>query len=676
MNLNHFRVFIEKHSKKLKYIGLGLILLFALYFALRTPILKMVFSKVQQKLSNGYALNLQSEKVKFTSLKTITFHGMKIEFDSSTILYIDTLKVNPRIFPLFAGRILFREIDLREGRFNFDIRKLRKIKRITNQPVDTLQQTGGQTNYSKFFYGIINSAFQNIPSRLKVEKFNIEYQRDTVFAQIALKDFLLKKNKYSGTLMVSDNKIAEKIMISGSVDKYSNRIAFNARNREGKTITVPYIGPRWNSVVTFNDLYGQFEITRYRGGILDMNVAAGIDSFVVNDNRIGPEPVITRKGSGNFKIRVTERAFEIDSSSKVAFNDFQFSPYFRFEKKPNRVVQFSIIRQEFEASKLFKSLPEGLFDIIPKLETKGNLIYSLKSSLNLDYPDSATLNSKLEKKDFAILKYGGEDFRKMSGSFRHEVYERNHLVRTFTVGPENPDFTPLDQISPYLRYSILTSEDGDFFHHKGFNQDAFRESISKNWQEKRFARGGSTISMQLVKNVFLSRKKTIARKVEEMLIVWMIENLRLTSKERMFEVYLNIIEWGPDIYGAKEASRFYFNKPPSQLTLKEGIFLSSIVPRPKAFKYAFDTTGHLRSHYDGYYKLLTGIMLRRNQILPSDTLDLKPDLELTGVAKYTIVSREEEQREELNFFLEPKKYMIDLFKKENNQEEKKEIIVQ
>lgn len=79
--------------------------------------------------------------------------------------------------------------------------------------------------------------------------------------------------------------------------------------------------------------------------------------------------------------------------------------------------------------------------------------------------------------------------------------------------------------------------------------------------------------MQLVKNVFLSRHKTLARKFEEMLIVWLIENNRLSSKQRMFEVYLNIIEWGPMVYGANEAARFYFNKDVSDLTVNESIFL-------------------------------------------------------------------------------------------------------
>src|SRR6185295_15378504 len=108
-----------------------------------------------------------------------------------------------------------------------------------------------------------------------------------------------------------------------------------------------------------------------------------------------------------------------------------------------------------------------------------------------------------------------------------------------------------------------------------------------NYKAGKFVRGGSTISMQLVKNVFLTRNKTIARKIEEALIVWLIENNRLSSKERMYEVYLNLIEWGPNVYGIGEASRFYFYKSPADLSLAESIFLAMIVPRPKGFKYNF-----------------------------------------------------------------------------------------
>jgi membrane peptidoglycan carboxypeptidase len=154
--------------------------------------------------------------------------------------------------------------------------------------------------------------------------------------------------------------------------------------------------------------------------------------------------------------------------------------------------------------------------------------------------------------------------------------------------------------------------------------DAFRESIITNIKERKFARGGSTISMQLVKNVFLNRNKTITRKFEEALLVWLIENLGLSTKERMFEVYLNIIEWGPFIYGASEAARFYFNKDAAKLNLAESIFLASIIPRPKWFRYSFNDNGHLRESQYGYFSLLSEKMLNRGWISQNDYENLDP----------------------------------------------------
>lgn len=178
----------------------------------------------------------------------------------------------------------------------------------------------------------------------------------------------------------------------------------------------------------------------------------------------------------------------------------------------------------------------------------------------------------------------------------------------------------------------MTSEDGAFFYHRGFLPDAIRESIVTNIKQKRFARGGSTISMQLVKNVFLTRNKTITRKVEEMLITWLIESQRISSKERMLEVYLNVIETGPMTYGVNQAAQFYFNKDVSRLSLAESIFIASIVPRPKAFKYSFDSNGNLREHLTGYYELVSSKMLKKEWITQHEYDELRPRVELKGPA--------------------------------------------
>jgi membrane peptidoglycan carboxypeptidase len=272
------------------------------------------------------------------------------------------------------------------------------------------------------------------------------------------------------------------------------------------------------------------------------------------------------------------------------------------------------------------------------MKTSGNMVFSLKSTLDFALPDSSKFTSKLENKSLAISHFGQTDFRLINDSFIHDVYEDDKKVASFMVGPENPDFVKLDDISSFLRFSVLTGEDGGFFFHRGFSEDAFRESIAANLKEHRFARGGSTLTMQLVKNVFLNHQKTISRKLEEALIVWMIENLHLVSKERMFEIYLNIIEWGPGIYGIKNASAYYFKKLPKDLTLKESIYLSAIIPRPKGFRYFFEQNGKLKPFMSDYYKLVSDIMLRRSQISEADTTGLNTRLVLDGPAKLMLQS--------------------------------------
>ena len=281
---------------------------------------------------------------------------------------------------------------------------------------------------------------------------------------------------------------------------------------------------------------------------------------------------------------------------------------------------------------MFESLPKGLFNNLEGIETKGNISYHLDFFVDLALPDSLKFYSELKPEGFKIQHYGKTNLAFINDAFEYTAFEAGEPIRTFMVGPENPNFRSFSQIPDFLKYALLTSEDGWFFFHQGFVPDAFRESIVTNIKQKRFARGGSTISMQLVKNVYLNRNKTVARKLEEVLIVWLIENLRLVSKERMYEVYLNVIEWGPGIYGANEAARFYFEKDVSKLTLAECIFLASIVPRPKGFKYSFDENHELKESMMDYYYRVSEKMLKRQQITEQDYNSLVPKVELKGAA--------------------------------------------
>lgn len=164
-------------------------------------------------------------------------------------------------------------------------------------------------------------------------------------------------------------------------------------------------------------------------------------------------------------------------------------------------------------------------------------------------------------------------------SFTHQVEVGVDQWIKFTIGPENPDYVPIWDISPHLLNSLMTTEDSRFYEHNGFIVREFKSALIKNLQAGYFRYGASSITMQTVKNVILYREKTLSRKLQELFFTWHIENK--LEKDRIFEIYVNAIEYGPGLYGIGPAARRYFGKHPRDLNPVESAFFSSILPSPK-----------------------------------------------------------------------------------------------
>ena len=134
------------------------------------------------------------------------------------------------------------------------------------------------------------------------------------------------------------------------------------------------------------------------------------------------------------------------------------------------------------------------------------------------------------------------------------------------------------QIPPLMKKCVLVSEDASFYDHKGVDFEELKNSLKMDFKEKRLVRGGSTITQQLAKNLYLSTSKSFVRKIREFLIARRLE--KTLSKERILNLYLNVIEWGPGVYGLPAAARRWFGKDAADLTLEEMVRLTAIIPRP------------------------------------------------------------------------------------------------
>lgn len=152
--------------------------------------------------------------------------------------------------------------------------------------------------------------------------------------------------------------------------------------------------------------------------------------------------------------------------------------------------------------------------------------------------------------------------------------------------PTGSHYTSLKSVSPHVINAIVVAEDAAFFWHDGYDLDEILDSVKKNWQKGGWARGGSTITQQLAKNVFFTSEKSLLRKVRELLVA--VELERTLTKQQILEKYLNVVEFGPNLYGLKDAARHYFSKAPGDLNILEGVFLAFLLPDPKTFAHSFE----------------------------------------------------------------------------------------
>ena len=176
-------------------------------------------------------------------------------------------------------------------------------------------------------------------------------------------------------------------------------------------------------------------------------------------------------------------------------------------------------------------------------------------------PDVKALKTK-NPKTTALMELRDQEYRQRGGKrSRQQIW------------------VPYGAISEHLKKAVLISEDASFFDHTGVDVTELQEALKKDWETGSFARGGSTITMQLAKNLYLSPSKNPLRKAKEIVIAWQLE--QALSKRRIFEIYLNIIEWGQNVYGAEAAARHYFAKPAANLDIVEAATLAALLPSPR-----------------------------------------------------------------------------------------------
>lgn len=613
-NLISFFKRIPKRYYKISAIVAGSFILLLTIISIiiinkRDPLLKSAILKVQEKANREYQIDLNIDKAYFSGLSEVTLENVTVvPQKADQLASIQTLTVSVKIFPLLFGNTKIADLGLENAAITFIKKDSISNYDFIFRKKDSTETTVNNEplNLANVADRMIHQILFKIPDNMKLRNFVVSYQDDSLQQSLTVPAADIDNGELTSTILVNQNQATW--YLNGDLKPNRNDLFFQLVAKE-KKVEFPLLEKKYGLKLNFDTLEAHLKKAKWNGSEnFQISASGRIVNLLVNHWRIASNNVIVPNGSMDAEIIIGKDYIELDKNSLATLAKISAKPYAKLSLSPSKTIALGLEIPETKAQDVFDSFPVGLFESLEGLKVSGTMKYSSSFFLDTKNPDSVKLNSSLQENGFKINAYGKTDFSKINSQFVYTPYENGKPVRDIIVGPDNPNFTPLNQISPLLRNAVLTAEDPSFFRHQGFEERSIRASIATNFKEKAFKRGGSTISMQLVKNVFLDREKTIARKVEEMLIVWLIEHNKIVSKERMFEVYLNVIEWGRNVYGISEASRNYFLKKPSELDLGESIFLASIVPSPKNGIYRFNEYGGLKPYLASYFRLIGSLM--------------------------------------------------------------------
>jgi len=335
--------------------------------------------------------------------------------------------------------------------------------------------------------------------------------------------------------------------------------------------------------------------------IHDMNAAAKLDLvYSFNDDKLAVNPIALTSGP-------------ITASGFINITNVRSNP----------VIEFELGAKDIKCSDLPKAIPPGFLPTITDLQIAGDT-FSPKLYGKIPWKDpliSSLKESGFENKCYptVIEPHKPSIINDPNYTFTTDY---TYFTDAITVGPGTKSFTPIDRIPPYVRAAMFLTEDKRFFDHGPLRISFIERALRLNLNSRKYVYGGSTISQQLTKNLFLDRRKNLARKLEEAFVAWRMENV--VSKTRIFELYINMIEFGPDVYGITQAAKFYFNKTVEDLTPLEGAYLASLKVMPskggRFYKSGFPTSGW----WPKRMKYILKVLAENGYISPTEVIAAYP----------------------------------------------------
>lgn len=624
-------------KKLLTYISATLALLLLFLFSFKSPIFRLVLHQKVERIEQKYSIKITFNKASLEGINKIRIDSLTLLNSDSTTISISQIRLTIPFREIVKQNLFPKSIELGDIYVNIARDEVPFDETYRKeQENDSIQEINSEINLKIIpnqFSRLLKLVSYYSTTSISVKNITIDYSSSNDFFRANCNNFNLNKGNLSTDWLINENDSISKFNVKTLADRVKNQIKVTINPIVNEPFKVPLVEKELGLTIKFDTLSMLFGGASSSKDSIDIQLRSKVTKLSLKHKVLADTTVVIDSAQLFIPATITINNFKVDSTSMASINKLSVPFYVNLSTEKSFQLKIRSNVDSLNSKDLFESIPDYLIPNLEGIKVNGFAKYQLSLDLDFSNLDSLNFNSKFSPLDFKIDSFGSTDFTKLKDSIVHRVFINDSTYKDLLLQSGQSNFMTLENISPYLVNAVIVSEDGGFFNHKGFDPSGFSYALAQNIKERELARGGSTITMQLVKNIYLNHDKTIARKIEEAIIVWLIETQRILEKEEILQIYFNIIEWGPGIYGVSEASKFYFNKDPKQINLNEAIFLASIVPRPKQFNKSFDRMGNLKEYYQDYYRFVSETMLVRNMINESDIENLIPNVSITGPAK-------------------------------------------
>lgn len=552
----------------------------------RVPYFNSKKKKVQRKFEENRGMRIDIECVTFSWFHVLNISNLNVSDQLGTYsLFIECTVCKIDIRGLFSKKFQIKHLKLSNCRTHYH-KKRNETERKYSAPspdVEINPQFIIRNFYEKI-YKKSEMLFYKFPEHAELNNFDVKYN------QLA---YNFEKCDIKNTFVELEDEPEKGGMLNVSFLK--------------TRVNLPELNGDSCNEISVGKITLKLAEHRLKGNLIAYDLKGESENTDIKIKNICDHHLTGQQFYFDLKSIRTGVGLFFDESSKIRFNGLTFEVLYKhLFDDPDR-IEIGLKLKRCSMKDILESFPLFQHKALYHADFSG--YFSFSASLDVTFSRPTHTNFAIHTDHTLRLEnYDALDLSFLKKPFTHAIQDEGNAHK-IVLDFHNESFMPLERISENLKKVVLCTEDPNYFQHTGLDNEGVFRALFTNISTGKLSRGASTITMQLAKNLFLNNRKSVYRKAEELIFTWLIEEVFMIGKDRLLEIYLNIIEFGDHIYGVQEAAVYYFNKNADSLSITESIVLSYIIPRPKFFEEALVGNSeqlrvNLKKHLEYFSKLL------------------------------------------------------------------------